>query len=131
LQADAETKEDVMGLFDSVSKALGGTPGQSSPGAPGADFISAILTKTDLGSLHGIVGKLQAAGLDRQVQSWLGSGSNLPITAEQLRGALGNEQVQQVARQLGLPIDAALQLMADQMPKAVDEASPNGALSPR
>jgi uncharacterized protein YidB (DUF937 family) len=117
-----------MGLFDSVSKALGGTPGQPSPGG---DFISAILMKTDLGSLQGIVGKLQAAGLDRQVQSWLGSGSNLPITAEQLRGALGNERVQQVARQLGLPIDAALQLMADQMPKAVDEASPNGALPPR
>ena len=97
---------------------------------PAADFIASILSETDVGGLHGILAKLQAAGLDRQVQSWLGGGDNLPVTAEQLRSALGNEQILQVARQFGLPIDAALKILADQVPNAVDQASPNGSLPP-
>ena len=32
-------------------------------------------------------------------------GANLPITAEQLKAVLGNTQVQDFARQLGLPVD--------------------------
>jgi len=110
-----------MGLFDSLNQPQGGPPAQ-------ADFISGILG--GLGGLQGIVSKMQAAGLDRQVASWLGNGSNLPITAEQVRSALGNEQVQQVARQLGLPIDSALQVLADHVPGAVDQASPDGRLPP-
>jgi len=110
-----------MGLFDMLNRAPGGAQGQ-------ADFISGILSS--VGGLQGVVDKLQAAGLDRQVASWLGNGSNLPVTAEQIRSALGNEQVQQVARQLGLPVDSALQVLADHVPNAVDQASPDGRLPP-
>jgi len=51
------------------------------------------------------------------------------VTVDQLRAALGNEQVQQIARQLGLPIDGALKLLAEYLPTTVDQASPNGTLS--
>jgi uncharacterized protein YidB (DUF937 family) len=96
----------------------------------GADFIASILDKTDIGGLHGIVAKLAAAGLDRQVQSWLGDGSNLPITTEQLRSALDSEQVRQVALEFGLPVDAALKILADQLPGTIDQTSPHGSLPP-
>jgi uncharacterized protein YidB (DUF937 family) len=96
-------------------------------GAPG--LISAMLAKTDLGDLQGIISKLQSAGFGDQVKSWLGNGENLPITADQLRTALGNEQVQQMARQLGLPVDDILKFLAQHVPNAVDSASPNGSLS--
>jgi uncharacterized protein YidB (DUF937 family) len=36
--------------------------------------------------------------------------------------------VQQIARQLGLPVDAALKLLAQQLPATVDQASPHGKL---
>ena len=90
--------------------------------------LSAVLSKTDLGGLGGIVAKLQQSGLGSQVQSWLGNGSNLPISADQLRAALGNEQVRQIAQQLGLPVDAALAALAQHLPTAVDQASPNEAV---
>ena len=71
---------------------------------------------------------LQKGGLDEQVKSWLGPGANLPVTAEQLRAVLGNAQVQDFARQLGLPVDQALKTMAQYLPEIVDKASPNGVL---
>lgn len=73
---------------------------------------------------------LQKGGLDTQVKSWLGNGANLPVTADQLKAVLGNSQIQDFARQLGLPVDALLKMLAEQLPGIVDKASPNGVLQP-
>ena len=118
-----------MGLLDSLGGALKGALGQVEADAVPA-LISEVLAKTDVGDLQGLVTKLQQGGLDEQVRSWLGNGANLPITADQLRAALGNEQVQQLARELGLPIDGALKLLAEHLPAVVDQASPNGTIQP-
>jgi len=116
-----------MSLFDTISGTLKGLLSQfDANSAPGT--IAAMLAKTDLGDLQGVVAKLEAAGFGDHVKSWLGDGANLPITADQLRSALGNEQVQQIARQLGLPVDEALDFLAKHVPTAVDQASPNGTL---
>jgi uncharacterized protein YidB (DUF937 family) len=118
-----------MGLFDSLGGALKGVLGDVEAAAVPA-LISAVLARTDLGDLQGLVAKLQESGLGAQVQSWLGNGTNLPVTADQLRAALGNAQVQEIARHLGLPVDAALKLLAEHLPTAVDQASPNGTIEP-
>ena len=71
-----------MGLLDN----LGGMVGQLAEGAaPG--LISAALAKTNLGDMQGLVNQLQQGGLGAQVKSWLGNGSNMPVTADQLRAA--------------------------------------------
>ncbi len=118
-----------MGLFDSLSGALKGSLGQVEAAAMPA-LISAALAKTNLGNLQGLVTQLQQGGLSTQVQSWLGSGQNLPITPDQLRAALGNEQVKQLAQHFGIDPDAALKLLAEHLPAAVDQASPSGTLQP-
>jgi uncharacterized protein YidB (DUF937 family) len=118
-----------MGLLDSLGGALKGVLGQVEADAVPA-LISAVLAKTNVGDLQGLVNKLQQGGLNDQVQSWLGNGANLPVTVDQLRAALGNEQVQQIARELGLPIDGALKLLAEYLPTTVDQASPNGTIQP-
>jgi uncharacterized protein YidB (DUF937 family) len=117
-----------MGLLDNLG-GLKGLLGQVEAAAAPA-LVSALLAKTDIGDLQGIVAKLQAAGFNDQVRSWLSNGSNLPITADQLRSALGSQQVQQIARQLGLPVDQALVVLSERLPTAVDQASPNGTLQP-
>jgi uncharacterized protein YidB (DUF937 family) len=118
-----------MGFFDNIGGSLRDVVGQV-VAAEAPALVSAVLAKTNLGDLQGLVAKLQQGGLNEQVQSWLGNGQNLPVTADQIRAALGNEQVQQLARQLGLPVDAALNLLAEHVPTAVDQASPNGTLQP-
>jgi uncharacterized protein YidB (DUF937 family) len=117
-----------MGLFDSlVSGALKGafSQGESSQ-LPG--LLSQLLGKTDFGSLGGLLAQLQQRGLGSEVSSWLSNGQNLPTSPEQLRSVLGNEQLQQLARSAGLPVDALLSMLALQLPGAVDKMSPNGKL---
>ena len=116
-----------MGLFDSLGGGLKDVFGQVGA-ASERELISALLAKTNLGSLSGIVAQLQQGGLNDQVRSWLGNSANMPITADQLRAALSSEQVQQIAQHLGLPVDAALKALAAHLPAAVDQASPNGQL---
>ena len=115
-----------MGILDSL---LAGTLSQVEAAAV-PNLISAALAKTNLGNLQGIVNQLQQGGLGPQVQSWLGSGANLPVTPDQLRAALGNDHVRQLAQHFGIDPDAALKLLADHLPNAVDQASPQGTLQP-
>jgi uncharacterized protein YidB (DUF937 family) len=117
-----------MGLLDDISNRLKTAMGGAQAGGVPA-LISGLLAKTDLGSLQGIVATLEESGYGTQVKSWLGDGTNLSISADQLRSALGNEHIQQIARHCGLPVDDALKLLAEHLPTAVDQASPNGTLS--
>jgi uncharacterized protein YidB (DUF937 family) len=120
-----------MGLFDSLNLGAGlkDVFGQVEAAAVPA-LLSTVLAKTNLGDLQGLVTKLQQGGLGEQVQSWLGSGTNLPATADQIRAALGSEQLQQLAQHLGLPVDSALRLLTEHLPATVDQASPKGTLQP-
>ena len=116
-----------MGLFDNLSSAVKGLAGQAETAALPA-LLSAALARTDLKDMQGLLNKLQQSGLGKQVSSWLGDGKNLPITADQLRAALGNEQIQQLAAHFGLPVDKILATVAEQLPGIVDQMSPKGKL---
>jgi uncharacterized protein YidB (DUF937 family) len=119
----------IMGLMDELGlgSALKGALGQVEAAAAPA-LINALLAKTQYHDLNGLVAKLQQGGLDPQVKSWLGNGTNMPVTADQLKAILGDSQVQEFARHLGLPVDATLKLLSQYLPDIVDKASPNGAL---
>jgi uncharacterized protein YidB (DUF937 family) len=116
-----------MGLLDSLTGALGGSLGQIEAAAMPA-LISAALAKTNLGDLQGLATQLQQGGLGNQVQSWLGNGGNLPVSPDQLRAALGSDQVKQLAQHFGVSPDAALKLLSEHLPGVIDKASPDGAL---
>lgn len=116
-----------MGLFDDLGGALKGVLGEAGAAAV-PELISATLAKTNLGNMGGLVDTLQKGGLGEQVQSWLGGGANMPVSPEQIQAVLGNEQVKQLAEHFGLPVDAALKLLAEHLPTAVDQASPNGTV---
>jgi uncharacterized protein YidB (DUF937 family) len=90
--------------------------------------LGQILGNTDLGSVGGLLQQLQKSGLGPQVSSWLGNGANLPISADQLRAALGDERVRQIAASFGIPIDQLLGQLSQHLPTAVDQMSPHGTL---
>ena len=116
-----------MGLLDSLG--LGGLLG-SAEAAALPTLINTILAQTQYHDLNGLVAALEKGGLGPQVQSWLGNGANMPITADQLKAVLGNTQIQDFARHMGLPVDETLKLLAQYLPEIVDKASPNGTVAP-
>ena len=111
-----------MGLLDTLKGAL------ESEALPAV--INTVLAQTQYHDLSGLVAALEKGGLGPQVQSWLGNGQNMPITGDQLKTVLGNAQVQEFARHLGLPVDQTLSMLAKYLPEIVDKASPNGTLKP-
>jgi uncharacterized protein YidB (DUF937 family) len=113
-----------MGLFDGLSGILENAIGSHAGG------LSGLMSEafTNFGGLDGIVGKLNEAGLGPQVNSWLGKGDNVPISADDITSALGNEQLIGLAAKLGIPMDQVANVLATHLPTAVDQASPDGVL---
>jgi uncharacterized protein YidB (DUF937 family) len=118
-----------MGILDSLqnSPAFKNALGQLE-GAVLPAVLSEVLGSGSQGGLSAIVAKLQQAGLGDQVKSWLGNGQNLPITAQQLQEVLGSDAVRQLAAKYNIPVDQITQILAHQIPNAVDKASPDGKL---
>ena len=48
--------------------------------------------------------------------------------AEQLQQVLGSDTAKQLAARFNIPLDQISKILAEQLPKAVDGASPNGTL---
>jgi uncharacterized protein YidB (DUF937 family) len=112
-----------MGLFDGLAGQLGGLMNQEG-GAQSSDIVGALLNSGGApGGIGGVLETLAANGMAEHVAAWT-SGGNLPISPDQIRDALGSEQVQQMAQASGLPVGDFLQHLADHLPAAA-AAAPN------
>jgi uncharacterized protein YidB (DUF937 family) len=80
------------------------------------------------GNLSGLAKQFKDSGLDEQVSSWISKGENLPIAGDQIKKVLGDETVAGIATKLGIAPDEAADKLAEELPKAVDEQTPNGTL---
>jgi len=113
-------------LIGGVLKGMTGQQGESGGGL--GNVLGQILANTDLSNVGGLLQQLQKSGLGPQVSSWLGNGANLPISVDQLRAALGDDNVRQIAAQLGIPVDQILGQLSQHLPATIDKMSPNGTL---
>ncbi len=133
-----------MGLLDTLTDVLrnalaqsqtppgAGMPGQQGfprQGLPG-EGSTPDMGGEPAGGLQDLLERLNSGGLGEEVRSWLGNGANLPVSTDQIREALGDEHVQEIARQFGFSTDRVLDYLSDYLPEAVDKASPNGTIEP-
>jgi len=118
-----------MGILDSLenSPVFKGALGQLEAAVVPV-VLSEVLGNGNQGGLNAIIAKLQQAGFGDQVKSWIGTGQNLPITADQLQQVLGSDVVKQLAAKFNIPVDQLSKVLAQQLPAAVDHASPTGKL---
>jgi uncharacterized protein YidB (DUF937 family) len=78
------------------------------------------------GGLQGLIAKFQQGGLGDIVSSWVGKGENLPISAEQLSGVLGNDTLQGLASQFGVNTQDLAGQLSSVLPGLVDKLTPDG-----
>ena len=78
------------------------------------------------GALGALVAQLQQNGLGQQVNSWIGHGKNQPVAPHELADALGDDTLQHLQDQTGMPRDALLRELAQNLPDAVHEITPEG-----
>jgi uncharacterized protein YidB (DUF937 family) len=109
-----------MALTDILNK-LGGQKGEQGG-------LAAISKLFDADGMQGILSKLQASGLDKQVMSWIGHGQNEPVTGADIKNAVNPQQLSQVAQQSGMSQDEVADHVAQALPETVDKATPGGAV---
>lgn len=107
-----------MGLFDGI---LGGVVG-----AEMATAVSGLIERH--GGVQGIVTQLEQQGLGATAKSWVGTGANLPITADQIHSVFGSNLVKELAAKVGVNPDELAAKLAQVLPQAVDKLTPNGVV---
>ena len=80
------------------------------------------------GGLGDLVKQLQNAGKGDVADSWVGTGDNKPIAPSDLSQMLTAEQIAFLTERTGLSREALLAGLSEQLPKAVDELTPQGRL---
>lgn len=114
-----------MGLLDSV---VGSLAAGNTQGGNGLLDVVMQLIQNQPGGLAGLVQSLQQGGLGEVVNSWVSTGQNMPVSGQQLASALGGDQLQTIAAQLGVSPEQASGSLADLLPQVVDQLTPNGQL---
>lgn len=105
--------------------------GMATPGGGLGDLL-----KGGLGGLGGIlsgglgdlVKQFQNAGKGDVADSWVSTGENKPIAPADLSQVLTPEQIAFLTERTGLSPEALLAGLSEQLPKAVDELTPQGRL---
>jgi uncharacterized protein YidB (DUF937 family) len=121
-----------MSLMDSLLGSLGGAMGGQAPqGNPMMQAAMALLAggqQGGAGGLADLVSSLTKGGLGDVVQSWIGTGQNLPISPDQLQQVLGSDTLAGLAKQLGVSPQDASQGLAGLLPQLVDKLTPQGQM---
>ena len=115
-----------MGLMDELAGQVfsGGTQGG---GVQAAGAILEMLSGHS-GGLQGLAQRFQRGGMGDIISSWIGTGQNLPISADQVQQVLGSGVVQQLAAKLGMSTEDASGHLAQWLPTIVDQLTPRGAV---
>ncbi len=118
-----------MGLFDSVvGNVLNNLGNGGAPGG-GNDMLKLVMGLIQQnGGLGGLLEKLKQGGLADQVSSWVGSGANLPLSAEQISQALGSGPLAEMAAKFGLDPREISSGLAKYLPETVNQLTPEGRL---
>jgi uncharacterized protein YidB (DUF937 family) len=78
--------------------------------------------------LNSIISTAQNGPLGDVVNSWLGNGENMPISADQVSQLLGNEKVAALASQFGVNSGDLSGILQNVLPGLIDKASADGKL---
>lgn len=118
-----------MGLMDQMGQVVGGLLGGQNAQNPLLQAVTSLLgNNSSLGGLVGLVQAFQKNGLGEMVNSWVGTGQNMPASPQQIEQGLGGDLLKQLATKAGLsPQDASAQL-SDLLPNLVDKLTPNGKI---
>ena len=79
-----------------------------------------------LGGLGGLLDKLKDAGHGNAADSWVGTGQNQSINANDLGKALGPQVIREIAQRTGMDEQELLKQLSAALPGVVDKLTPNG-----
>ena len=89
-----------------------------------AGMVQSLLQEA--GGLQGVKGKLESAGLGEAVMSWIGTGANSEVDAEQLADALGRDKLEALLGKIEVGKSAMFRVVSVQYVPAGADAVQDG-----
>jgi uncharacterized protein YidB (DUF937 family) len=111
---------------DPLGSALGRVGGGSQPQGGNLLLQLALSMLQQNGGLEGILGKFREGGLTQQADSWVGTGQNMDISADQLQQIFGSSTISDLASRLGMSEQHAGSEMAHLLPEVINSLTPEG-----
>ncbi len=109
-----------MDILNTVKSAMGG-------GDQKGDMMSTVMGLVGgSGGLNGLISQFASKGLGDIINSWIGTGKNLPVSADQLQSVLGNDTVKNLASKLGMESGALTSQLTNLLPEVVNKLTPDG-----
>jgi uncharacterized protein YidB (DUF937 family) len=109
-----------MDIMDSLKSAIGGGNQQN-------DLMSTVMGLLGgQGGLNNLIGQFASNGLGDVINSWVGTGKNLPISDDQLHKVLGKDTISQLASKVGIDSNSFTNQLSNLLPQVVDKLTPEG-----
>jgi uncharacterized protein YidB (DUF937 family) len=116
-----------MGLLDNVMGKLGGQKGEGEGGQGGEGSLQALTKMLSAnGGVQGLMAKMSSSGMGQQVQSWVGTGENKPVSGAQVSQALDTGSLNKMAQETGSTPEKVSEDVAKVLPEVVSKATPDG-----
>jgi uncharacterized protein YidB (DUF937 family) len=103
--------------------------GSDAGGAPTSGGLGGVLGGGSLGAgLKDLLDRFRQNGQEDKVQSWVSTDANKSIAPNELEQALGEERIQWLVEQTGMPREQLLDGLSGELPQAIDKLTPDGRI---
>jgi uncharacterized protein YidB (DUF937 family) len=110
------------GLMGSLGGMLNNLANSQLGGAAAGAGAGTLVT----GGLDKLLKQFRNAGQGPAAESWVGTGQNHPVTAEQINAAIGHGKIAEIAQAAGISPEQMSQLLAQALPNLIDKLTPGG-----
>lgn len=124
------------GLGDILGSVMGGSQPLQQQGSGGGrigDILGGLMGGGQqaqqgggMGGLGSLLEAFKKNGMGDQANSWVSTGENMPVSGDQVTSVFGQDQISQMAEQLGMSRGDVSGGLAQMLPQLINHVTPNG-----
>ena len=134
--AGYQNRDKIKEMLGGLTQSPSGQTGRGSQGSQGGGALGnlgGLLSGASVGSvlsggLRDLIERFKQNGQGTAADSWVKTGPNQPLGAEQLQQAIGPDVLNTLSQQTGLSREELLARLTRELPAAVDKFTPDGRL---
>ena len=117
-----------MEFMHELKKMVVGQEGETGGQSSMLDNLLEMLNDQKSGGITGLIQKFNEKGLGDHMSSWISTGENLPVSADQIKDALGSDKIKELASKLNLGEHETSKSLADMLPHLINKLTPDGSV---
>ena len=115
-----------MGLIQMLMRLFMGSAGRQLLRVLGPALLAIVVKQMRGGGLNGMLDRFRGAGMGDKVDTWVSTGPNSALSADEVEQAISRDELGQIAEQTGLSVEDVRDKLAKGLPEVVDTMTPAG-----